>query len=130
MQRVCFRARVSTARLDEYRARHAAVWPEMLAALKESGWDNYSLFLSRDGWLIGYVETRDDYQSAQRRMESTEVNSRWQAEMSRLFEGLDGAAPDQSFELIPEIFHLEDQLEQHPIDTHHEDITRKAQDID
>ncbi|WP_064111286.1 L-rhamnose mutarotase [Leifsonia xyli] len=110
MQRACFRLRVDPAHLTEYRARHAAVWPEMLAALKETGWDNYSLFLADDGWLIGYVEARDDYASIQRRMDLTKVNARWQAEMSRLFEGLDGAAPDQSFELVPEIFHLEDQL--------------------
>jgi len=128
MQRACFRLRVDPAQLDEYRARHAAVWPEMLAALKETGWDNYSLFLADDGWLIGYVEARDDYASAQRRMDLTEINSRWQAEMSRLFDGLDGAAPDRSFELIPEIFHLEDQLA--AIGTTHEDTTRKAQDID
>jgi L-rhamnose mutarotase len=110
MQRACFRLRVDPAHLDEYRARHAAVWPEMLTALKETGWDNYSLFLADDGWLIGYVEARDDYESAQRRMDLTQVNARWQAEMSRLFDGLDGDAPDRSFELIPEIFHLEDQL--------------------
>jgi L-rhamnose mutarotase len=77
---------------------------------EETGWDNYSLFLADDGWLIGYVEARDDYESAQRRMDLTQVNARWQAEMSRLFDGLDGDAPDRSFELIPEIFHLEDQL--------------------
>jgi L-rhamnose mutarotase len=110
VQRVCFRLRVDPEHLDEYRARHAAVWPDMLDALKDAGWDNYSLFLAPDGWLIGYVEARDDYASIQRRMDRTSVNARWQAEMSRLFEGLGGAAPDQSFELIPEIFHLEDQL--------------------
>ena len=126
--RACFQLQVRPDRIDEYRARHAAVWPEMLAALKETGWDNYSLFLADDGWLIGYVEARDDYASAQRRMDLTSVNSRWQAEMSRLFDGLDGAAPDRSFELIPEIFHLEDQLA--AIGTTHEDTTRKAQDID
>jgi L-rhamnose mutarotase len=114
----------------------------MLRALKEAGWDNYSLFLADDGWLIGYVEVRDDYASAQQRMERTEVNARWQAEMSRLFDGLEGAAPDRSFELIPEIFHLEDQLAAADAAStgaasgyyetiHNEnDATRKAQDID
>jgi L-rhamnose mutarotase len=33
MQRVCFQLQVKPDRLDEYRARHAAVWPDMLRAL-------------------------------------------------------------------------------------------------
>jgi len=43
MQRVCFLLRVRSDRLDEYRARHGAVWPDMLAALRAAGWGNYSL---------------------------------------------------------------------------------------
>ena len=39
--------------------RHAAVWPDMLRALHETGWHNYSLFLRDDGLLIGYFETPD-----------------------------------------------------------------------
>lgn len=59
MQRVCFLLKVRADRLDEYRERHAAVWPEMLQALSATGWHNYSLFLREDGLLVGYVETED-----------------------------------------------------------------------
>ena len=45
MERVCFRLQVKVDRLDEYIERHAEVWPEMLAALRETGWTNYSLFV-------------------------------------------------------------------------------------
>ena len=38
MERVCFQLRVRADRLDEYRERHRAVWPEMLAALSAAGW--------------------------------------------------------------------------------------------
>ena len=55
--RVCFQLQVRPDRIDEYRARHAAVWPDMLQALADTGWHNYSLFLRDDGLLIGYVET-------------------------------------------------------------------------
>jgi L-rhamnose mutarotase len=34
MQRVCFLLKVRADRLEEYRGRHAAVWPEMLDALR------------------------------------------------------------------------------------------------
>ena len=61
--RVCFTLRVRPDRLDEYRARHREVWPEMRAALNEAGWHNYSLFLAEDGLLIGYLEC-DDFDAA------------------------------------------------------------------
>jgi L-rhamnose mutarotase len=47
--RVCFRSSVQPELMDEYRRRHAAVWPEMLSALKDAGWNNYSLFLATTG---------------------------------------------------------------------------------
>ena len=60
MERVCFRLQLRLDRLDEYVERHADVWPDMLDALVETGWSNYSLFLDRsDGTLIGYFETPD-----------------------------------------------------------------------
>jgi L-rhamnose mutarotase len=99
MERVCFELRVRADRLDEYRERHRAVWPEMLAALSATGWTNYSLFLRADGLLIGYVET-EDFEAAQRAMEKTDVNARWQAEMAPLFER------EVRFERLEEVFHL------------------------
>ena len=36
MERVCFQLQVRPDRLDEYRERHEAVWPEMLKAIAES----------------------------------------------------------------------------------------------
>ena len=108
-ERVCFQLQVDPDRLDEYRARHAAVWPEMLDALDSTGWRNYSLFLRGDGMLIGYFET-DDLQASLDGMAATEVNARWQAEMAELFLDLDGAAPDTGFLRLDEVFHLQDQL--------------------
>jgi L-rhamnose mutarotase len=107
--RVCFQLQVKPDRIDEYRRRHAVVWPEMLRALAETGWRNYSLFLRDDGLLIGYVETPSIAQ-AQAAMGATEVNTRWQAEMSEFFEDLEGLAPDEAFLVLEEVFHLEDQL--------------------
>ena len=104
MERVCFLARVRPERLDEYRARHNEVWPEMLAALRAAGWGNYSIFLAGDGLLVGYLET-DDYEAALAAMAATDVNRRWQAEMAEFF--VAGGAPDESFLRIAEIFHLD-----------------------
>ena len=105
---VCFQLQVKPDRIEEYRQRHAAVWPEMLRALKAADWNNYSLFLREDGLLIGYFETAD-LASAQAGMAATAVNARWQAEMGEFFVALDGA-PDTGFLQLTEVFHLEDQL--------------------
>lgn len=100
--RHCFTLQVRLDRLDEYTERHRHVWPEMQAALRAAGWGNYSLFLRADGLLVGYVES-DDLVAAQRAMDATEVNHRWQAEMAEFFTGTDGAAPDQAFALLAEV---------------------------
>ncbi|UWE09946.1 L-rhamnose mutarotase [Actinacidiphila bryophytorum] len=105
MKRVCFLLKVRQERLAEYRERHAAVWPEMQAALTATGWHNYSLFLRDDGLLVGYLET-DDFERARAAMDRTEVNARWQKEMAGFFEELDGAAPDAAMVPLSEVFHL------------------------
>lgn len=109
MTRYCFLLQVRPDLLDEYRQRHQAVWPDMLAALRNTGWRNYSIFARPDGLLVGYVEA-DDLAAAQQAMAGTDVNARWQAEMTKYFIGLDDRGPDESFLVLEEIFHLEDQL--------------------
>lgn len=106
MKRVCFLLKVRADRIDEYRERHAAVWPEMRDALSATGWHNYSLFLRDDGLLVGYLET-DDFEAARAAMDATEVNARWQAEMGQFFEALDGARPDEAMTPLAEVFHLD-----------------------
>ena len=109
MERVCFRLQVRPDRIEEYAARHRAVWPEMLRALADTGWRNYSLFLGDDGLLVGYFET-PSLAEALAGMQATDVNARWQAEMSPYFEELGEARPDTGFLRLHEVFHLEDQL--------------------
>ncbi|WP_199429778.1 L-rhamnose mutarotase [Qaidamihabitans albus] len=104
-RRVCFLLRVKADRMEEYRRRHAEVWPEMLAALSETGWRNYSLFLAPDGLLVGYFET-DDLDAAIEGMAARDVNARWQAEMAPFFESLDGR-PDEGIAPLTEVFHLD-----------------------
>ncbi len=104
LQRVCFVLKVRKDRLAEYKERHAAVWPEMRAALRAAGWHNYSLFSDEEGTVIGYLET-EDFDRARAAMAKTEVNARWQAEMAPLFESLPGR-PDEGMVPLTEIFHL------------------------
>ena len=104
--RICFTLKVHANMLAEYKLRHAAVWPEMLDALRETGWRNYSIFLKPDGLLVGYVET-DDFAKCTAKMKEHAVNARWQAEMAPYFESLSGAGADDSMFPLAEIFHLD-----------------------
>jgi L-rhamnose mutarotase len=82
------------------------VWPEMLEALRESGWRNYSLFLRDDGLLVGYLET-PDFQAALSGRAAREVNARWQREMGPFFEALEARRPDEAMFPPAEVFHLD-----------------------
>lgn len=105
MQRVCFVLQVRPERLEEYKERHRAVWPEMQQALRETGWQNYSLFLRADGLLVGYLET-ENFERARAQMTEREVNARWQREMAGFFVQPENLRPDESMLPLEEVFHL------------------------
>jgi L-rhamnose mutarotase len=104
--RICFTLKVRADRIEEYKERHARVWPEMLEALRETGWHNYSLFLRADGLLVGYLAA-EDFERCCAEMKKHPVNAKWQAEMAPLFESMsEGGVDDQMFPL-EEVFHLD-----------------------
>jgi L-rhamnose mutarotase len=105
VNRFGFTLKIRPEMAAEYRRQHAAVWPEMLDALRRTGWHNYSLFLRDDGTLFGYVETPASLADARAAMASEPVNERWQAMMAPLFEG-SGLPADQMMNELEEVFHL------------------------
>jgi len=109
VQRVCFQLQVKPDRIAEYVERHRAVWPDMLAAIRDSGRRNYSLYLREDGLLIGYYETDDDAASAAA-LAADPRTAEWERQSAELFVTLDGDRPDQGAPQLTEVFHLEDQL--------------------
>lgn len=104
--RICFLLKVRPDRVEEYRERHSRVWPEMKEALRETGWKNYSLFLRKDGTLVGYLEA-EDFDRCCAQMQQLAVNSRWQAEMTPFFESLASGGPDENMKPLQEVFHLD-----------------------
>jgi L-rhamnose mutarotase len=107
MKRVAFILKVREERLEEYKMHHRTVWPEMLEALRRSGWHNYSLFTRKDGLLFGYFETPQDFQAALVGMAKEGVNGRWQEFMAPYFEKLEGERPDEAMLELEEVFHLD-----------------------
>ena len=104
--RVCFLMQVRRHRIAEYKTRHAQVWPEMLGALHQTGWRNYSLFLRHDGLLVGYLET-DDFERCCAEMKKLPINDRWQSEMAPYFELFSTGGPDDHMTPLEEVFHLD-----------------------
>lgn len=103
-QRVCFLMHLRPERVQDYLAAHARVWPEMLQALEEAGWSNYSLFLREsEGLVVGYLET-EDFERAKAEMARSEVNARWQETMAPFFAKPEN--PDASLDVLTEYFHL------------------------
>jgi L-rhamnose mutarotase len=105
VQRICFTLQVRPDRLEEYRERHAAVAPDMVRALAETGWRDYSLFLRSDGLVVGYL-VADDFDAAQAALARTEASRRWEESMADFF--VDTSA--EAKQPLAEVFHLEDQL--------------------
>ena len=106
MTRVGFTLQVRKERLDEYRALHQQVWPEMLIALTAAGWHNYSLFVRSDGLLFGYLETPGTFAEAQAKMAGLEVNARWQRLMAPFFELPGDTKADESMTALEPVFYL------------------------
>ena len=107
MKRIGFLLKVREDMLEEYKARHKAVWPEMQDALRRTGWHNYSLFLGKDGLLFGYFETPESLEAAVEGMSKEEVNARWQAEMAPFFENIGGKHADEGLVQLEQVFYLE-----------------------
>ena len=105
MKRIGFQFKVRPDRLAEYREHHKNVWPEMLEALHETGWHNYTLFMREDGLIFGYFETDANLATAQAKMAAKEVNTRWQEFMSSFTDA--DVRPDETFLELDEYFHLD-----------------------
>lgn len=104
MERVGFTMRLLPGQEAAYRRRHAAVWPEMLAALKTAGCRDYSIFI-RGSDLFAYLEV-DDFAAFRASMAASPVDARWQAEMTELIDPL--TDPATGFhQRLEEIFHID-----------------------
>ena len=102
--RTCFVLKIRPDRVEEYEARHARVWPELLEAMRAAGVRNYSLF-RRGLDVIGYAECDPDGPTAFRRVGETAVDQRWSAWMADVIE----AETDPAGNLLyaREIWHMD-----------------------
>ena len=77
MKRYGMVIKVRPEKLEEYRALHAAVWPEVLKMIRECNIQNYSIF-QRDGYLFSYMEyAGSDFEADMAKMAADPKTQEW-----------------------------------------------------
>jgi L-rhamnose mutarotase len=100
---------IAADRIDEYKALHAAVWPEHLACISASHIKNFSIFLREpENLLFGYWEYHGtDFEADMKAIAADPVTHRWWALCSPCQRPLDSRAPGEHWASMAEVFHLE-----------------------
>jgi L-rhamnose mutarotase len=91
---VAFRMRLHEGQADEYRRRHDAIWPELVALLRASGVEDYRIFLDDEsGALFAVLTRRVDH--ALEALPQHPIMQRWWAMMADLMDTHADASPVQ-----------------------------------
>jgi L-rhamnose mutarotase len=103
-EKIAFTMQLDPGRAGEYRRRHDAIWPELVALLKGAGISDYSIFLDPESHILFAVLRR----SADHRMEDLPAHAvmqRWWAMMGDIM----ATNPDGSPKTRPlqPVFHLD-----------------------
>lgn len=92
MHRVAFKMKLHKGSEAEYQKRHNAIWPELQSLLKESGIQEYSIFLEEaTGNLFGYLQVSD--QAAMDVLPRQPVMRRWWHYMKDIMDVNDDESP-------------------------------------
>jgi L-rhamnose mutarotase len=83
MRRGLFSLAIDPERATQYDAIHADPWPDLMIAIHDAGFSNYSGF-RRGAHVVYYGEFYPDVNTVFGRIGQTEVNTRW----GRAFEGI------------------------------------------
>lgn len=83
MERVGFAMRIASEHVTRYVSMHRSPWPELVRALDRHGWRDYSLFLSQERLLVGYLRSAD-WPMSSAGMGAEPVSVAWSVEMDRL----------------------------------------------
>ena len=97
-------------KIEEYKRLHAAVWPEILAKIKECCMSNYSIFLHQlpDGnhYLFSYLEySGADIDADSARMAADPKTQEWWALCKPCQEPLSNRAEGDWWVNMEEVFH-------------------------
>jgi L-rhamnose mutarotase len=102
MRRGLFSLVIDPERAADYDDLHANAWPEMMEAINDAGFRNYSGF-RRGGSVVYYGEYYPDMDTVFGKIAQTDVNTRW----GQAFEGIITTITDSDGALLiaDEVFH-------------------------
>ena len=109
MQRIGRVARLRQGTEEEYEQLHAAVWPDVLEAIRAAGIANYTIF--RYGcWLFSYCELPDDVEldRLNREWNRRPECRRWEERMQQLQEPLPESGGDVWWVPLKTVWRLPD----------------------
>ena len=107
MTRYARLARLRPDKIDQYLRLHAAVWPEVLAALHRAGVRNYTIF-RRGDLLFSYFEyAGSDYPADRARLLADPAMERWNRLTAPCLLPADPPAGQELWPRLEEIFHTD-----------------------
>jgi L-rhamnose mutarotase len=60
MDRVAFKMKLYPGKIEEYKRRHDEIWPELTSLLKETGIQEYSIFLDEETLILfGVLQVKE-----------------------------------------------------------------------
>jgi L-rhamnose mutarotase len=103
-KRFGFKMKLRPGFKEEYRKRHAEIWPDLVKLLKGEGLGNYSIFLDEETNTLFAYQEQTGVNSSQD-LGTTEIVQKWWKYMADIME----INPDNSPVTIPleEVFYME-----------------------
>lgn len=103
MEKFAFKMHLNPGMEEEYRRRHDAIWPELVALLKDAGVQDYSIHLDPEtNILFGVLWRRKDH--GMDALPAHPVMQRWWAHMSDIMASHPNNEP-VAVPLVP-VFHM------------------------
>ena len=107
MERIGHVWRVRPGQAEEYDRRHATVWPELAARLREAGVTTYTIY--RWGEIVFSHLEVESYAALVERFAGDPVSELWEAEFAGILE-YPNADPESGWpERLHEVWSLDDQ---------------------
>lgn len=103
MARQAFKMKLKPGQKEEYRRRHAAIWPELVNLLHKTGVSEYSIFLDDETGTLFAFQLQDGNMSSQD-LGNNPIVQKWWAYMADIMD----TNPDNSPVSIPleEVFYM------------------------
>ena len=105
MKRFAFKMYLKPGCEKEYQRRHAAIWPELVEMIHETGVKNYSIFWDKDTNLLFFFFLCEGEGNSQDTTDVDPITQRWWDMMADIME----VNTDNSPVTVPlqEVFHLD-----------------------